>query len=245
LSQPLSTGLPSLIAGLFDADGNWEPKQKRIRLASKHEGFLRDVARALEQLGVMSHVTKSGFSTYGQAQGYQLVVASSYSKRFAEIIPTQRIKPGPGLVSYTSYRTSAIKVTSVTEDGFEDVYCADVQVEEHSFMAEGVIISNCTEITSADDSDVCNLGSINLARVENLQEMEEIVRLATLFLLGGTVYSDVPHSEVRATRQKNRRLGLGLMGVHEWLIARGYDYSVVPELAEGLCHVYGRGLGMG
>ena len=29
----------------------------------------------------------------------------------------------------------------------------------------------CTEVTSHDDSDVCNLGSINLARVENLAEM--------------------------------------------------------------------------
>lgn len=92
----------------------------------------------------------------------------------------------------------------------------------------------CTEITSEDDSDVCNLGSINLARIKNQDELAETTRLATLFLLAGTVYSDVPHEEVLATREKNRRLGLGLMGVHEWLIARGYDYSIVPELREWL-----------
>jgi ribonucleoside-diphosphate reductase alpha chain len=88
----------------------------------------------------------------------------------------------------------------------------------------------CTEITSEDDSDVCNLGSINLSRVESLEEMEEIVSLGTLFLLAGTVYSDIPHEEVRETRSKNRRLGLGLMGVHEWLIMHDSGYEVTPEL---------------
>ncbi len=36
------------------------------------------------------------------------------------------------------------------------------------------------------------------------------------------------------TREKNRRLGLGLMGVHEWLLKRGYSYEVVPELHQWL-----------
>lgn len=92
----------------------------------------------------------------------------------------------------------------------------------------------CTEITSADDSDICNLGSINLARIESVEEMMEVTRLATLFLLAGTVYSNVPHEEIAVTRQKNRRLGLGLMGVHEWLIMHGYGYKVTDELRQYL-----------
>lgn len=88
----------------------------------------------------------------------------------------------------------------------------------------------CTEITSADDSDVCNLGSINLARIEDEEEMALATRLGTLFLLAGTEYSDVPHVEVRSTRTKNRRLGLGLMGVHEWLIAHGERYEIADSL---------------
>lgn len=92
----------------------------------------------------------------------------------------------------------------------------------------------CCEITSEDDSDVCNIGSINLSRIADKHELQEVTELATLFLLAGTVYSDVPHEEVKDVRSKNRRLGLGLMGVHEWLIARGYGYEVVPELREWL-----------
>lgn len=92
----------------------------------------------------------------------------------------------------------------------------------------------CTEITSETDSDICNLGSINLARVESIEEFEEIVRLGTLFLLAGTVYSTVPHEEVRVTRNENRRLGLGIMGVHEWLLKRGYRYEINDEFREWL-----------
>lgn len=92
----------------------------------------------------------------------------------------------------------------------------------------------CTEVTSEDDSDVCNLGSINLSRVESVEEMMELVSLGTLFLLAGTVYSDLPYSKVWDVRSKNRRLGLGLMGLHEWLLMRGSKYAPNEALAEYL-----------
>ena len=92
----------------------------------------------------------------------------------------------------------------------------------------------CTEVTSTDDSDICNLGSLNLARFDSLDDFGDAVFHATLFLLAGTVYSHVPYEKVDAVRQKNRRLGLGLMGIHEWLLKRGYSYEPNEELAEWL-----------
>ena len=88
----------------------------------------------------------------------------------------------------------------------------------------------CCEITSADDSDVCNLGSINVARIESLEEMKAVVEAATMFLLAGTVYSDVPYTKVDQVRTKNRRLGLGLMGIHEWLLKHGKKYGPDDDL---------------
>lgn len=123
-----------------------------------------------------------------------------------------------------------IKVLSVENAGNEDVFCCDVKFEEHSFMAEGVIISNCTEVTSSDDSDICNLGSINLARISSLEDMKRTVELGTAFLLAGTVYSDVPYAQVDQVRTKNRRLGLGLMGIHEWLLLHGKKYGPDTDL---------------
>jgi ribonucleoside-diphosphate reductase alpha chain len=92
----------------------------------------------------------------------------------------------------------------------------------------------CTEVTSSDDSDVCNLGSINLARIESLEEMREVTELASAFLLAGTVYSDVPFAQVDKIRSKNRRLGLGLMGIHEWLLTHGKRYGADSDLEEYL-----------
>ena len=92
----------------------------------------------------------------------------------------------------------------------------------------------CTEVTSADDSDVCNLGSINMAQINSLEEMEEAVELGIAFLLAGTVYSDIPFAGVDKVRNKNRRLGLGLMGLHEWLLKRSKRYGPDEELGKYL-----------
>ena len=88
----------------------------------------------------------------------------------------------------------------------------------------------CTEVTSEDDSDVCNLGSINLGNIESLDEFASVVTLASKFLVCGTLRADLPYDKVYKVREKNRRLGLGLMGIHEWLLKRNYGYEVTPEL---------------
>jgi ribonucleoside-diphosphate reductase alpha chain len=92
----------------------------------------------------------------------------------------------------------------------------------------------CTEVTSSDDSDVCNLGSVNLSRIGNVQEFTDVVALSTKFLLCGTLRADLPYPKIREVREKNRRLGLGLMGIHEWLIQRGQRYEVNSELHQWL-----------
>ena len=92
----------------------------------------------------------------------------------------------------------------------------------------------CTEVTSEDDSDVCNLGSINIGNLESLEEFKSVVQLASKFLVCGTLRADLPYEKVYKVREKNRRLGLGLMGLHEWLLKRGSSYEVTPELHEWL-----------
>lgn len=92
----------------------------------------------------------------------------------------------------------------------------------------------CMEFTSSDDSDVCNLGSINLANITSLDELRDVVSLASKFLVCGTLRGDLPYDKVRQVREQNRKIGLGIMGVHEWLLQRGYNYEVVPELKQWL-----------
>lgn len=92
----------------------------------------------------------------------------------------------------------------------------------------------CTEVTSQDDSDVCNLGSINLGNIKDLEEFRSVIQLASKFLVCGTIRADLPYEKVYKVREKNRRLGLGLMGIHEWLLQRGQKYEVTDELKQWL-----------
>ena len=83
----------------------------------------------------------------------------------------------------------------------------------------------CTEIVSADDSDICNLGGLVLSRFDSPDEFEQAVRLGVLYLTAGTEYSHVPYEQVQEVRDKNRRLGLDMLGVHEFLLKRGLKYG--------------------
>jgi ribonucleoside-diphosphate reductase alpha chain len=128
-------------------------------------------------------------------------------------------------LAHTIYWATVRQMLKTAEPGFS----IDVGVNKGENLRNA-----CTEITSHDDSDICNLGSINMARVDSLEEMKRIVELATMFLLAGTVYSDVPYAKVDLIRTKNRRLGLGLMGLHEWLLKRGKKYGPDDELEKYL-----------
>jgi ribonucleoside-diphosphate reductase alpha chain len=125
----------------------------------------------------------------------------------------------------TVYYTATRRMLKTGEPGFS----VDTGVN-----AGETLRNPCCEITSRDSNDVCNLGSINLARIADLDEMQDLVKYGTLFLLAGTVYSDVPYAEIADVRAKNRRLGLGIMGLHEWLIQRGYSYEPTEELGQWL-----------
>jgi ribonucleoside-diphosphate reductase alpha chain len=88
----------------------------------------------------------------------------------------------------------------------------------------------CTEVTSEDDSDKCNLGTIWINRIKDKKDLAEVTRYAAMFTLCGGVYSDLPTEKIREIGVKNNRIGLGLGGIHEWLMARGHGYEVTPEL---------------
>lgn len=88
----------------------------------------------------------------------------------------------------------------------------------------------CCEVVSEDDSDKCNLGTIWINRIKDKKELRKITKAATMFLLCGGIYSDVPNDKIKEVGLKNNRIGLGLGGIHEWLMSRGMKYEVTPEL---------------
>lgn len=133
------------------------------------------------------------------------------------------------------YDTAVSHMLKHGEPGFS------IDTGEHSHE---VLRNACTEITSADDGDVCNLGSLVLPRFENVHDFERAVYDAVSFLTAGSMYSDVPYDKVKEVREKNRRLGLGLIGVHEFLLKRGVRYGTDEafEVMDPYMKVYARAI---
>lgn len=130
-----------------------------------------------------------------------------------------------GLENNPVFLKNCLQALSTAEPGFSFNF-GDKQNE--------TLRNACTEVTSEDDSDVCNLGSVNLGNISSIEEFRDVVSLASKFLVCGTLRADLPYEKVYKVREKNRRLGLGLMGIHEWLLKRGYRYEVTPELHKWL-----------
>lgn len=90
----------------------------------------------------------------------------------------------------------------------------------------------CAEVTSPDDCDICNLGSMNIANITSIQELDDLTQLAAKFLICGSIRAHVPTEKVRLVRELNRTTGLGVMGVHEWLLQRGEKYRMSSTLQQ-------------
>ena len=104
-----------------------------------------------------------------------------------------------------------------------------------NFLKDHETLRNaCTEVTSEDDSDKCNLGTLWINRFKDKFEFEKSIEYAVIFLLCGSIYSDVPTEKIKEVGLKNNRIGLGLGGIHEWLMMNGSKYEVTPELHKWL-----------
>jgi ribonucleoside-diphosphate reductase alpha chain len=104
-----------------------------------------------------------------------------------------------------------------------------------NFMKDNENLRNaCTEVVSEDDSDRCNLGTIWINRCADKKDFAKTVKYSTLFLMCGGIYSHTPNALIKEVGDRNNRIGLGLGGVHEWLMQRGFEYNVTPELHKWL-----------
>jgi ribonucleoside-diphosphate reductase alpha chain len=98
---------------------------------------------------------------------------------------------------------------------------------------------------SLHPNDVCNLGSVNVAKFAraggtaesvNWDELERVVRLAVRFLDDVIEVNPFPLPQINAMVKANRRIGLGIMGWADLLFTLGipYDSERALELGDQL-----------
>lgn len=232
------------LAGLFDGDG-CELKEGGLQLGSIDRSFLTGVQALLSTLGVQSKIVpgmKSGMRTLPNGNkgnkefycqdSFRLCVGAVQMQHLKSLgLKCERLKFNK---SPQRDASQYVTVVDITESGIADkVYCFN-EPKNHTGVFNGILTGQCTEVVSEDDSDKCNLGTIWINRISNHDELAHVTKFATLFLLCGGIYSDTPTDKIREVGNKNNRIGLGLGGMHEWLMQRGSDYEVTPELHKWL-----------
>lgn len=86
----------------------------------------------------------------------------------------------------------------------------------------------CSEITlntSDAETAVCNLGSINLSRMENDLQLEQTIRTAVRMLDNVIDINFYPSMKAKYSNLRHRPIGLGVMGYMEWLVKNGGDWE--------------------
>ena len=138
-----------------------------------------------------------------------------------------------GRETYTVDRAWAEKMYAAAVKGMLETGEPGFQVDLGD-DSEDILRNACCEIVSSDHFDMCNLGSLNMGAFEDIEEWKRAVWVGTYFLLAVSVVGDTPNEEAQKVRHKNRRLGLGLMGLYDWLVAKGLPYGPSEALGEWL-----------
>lgn len=95
--------------------------------------------------------------------------------------------------------------------------------------SDDIYVNPCFEYRSNKPDSVCNLGSIVLPRIKDMKELRRVIELAIMFLICGREEGDIPYDGI-----VKDNIGLGVTGVHTWLVQKGYNYSVPTELKQWL-----------
>ena len=120
---------------------------------------------------------------------------------------------------------NASSVLSVEPIGKQDVYCVTVDSEDHLWVCNGIVTSNCTEIllhSSEDLTYTCVLSSMNLSMWDDWKDTDAVY-VSTVFLdCVAQEFIEVAKTKEGmeksvAFTEKSRALGLGVLGYHTYL----------------------------
>lgn len=101
----------------------------------------------------------------------------------------------------------------------------------------GVVHSSnlCTEITlntSDTETAVCNLGSVNLSQVKSDEHLRQVIRTGVRMLDNVIDINFYPSARAKNSNLRHRPVGLGVMGLAEYLIQRGIAFDTEEALLE-------------
>ena len=251
------------LQALFGADGTVAGKGPQkgvsVRLNSSYPALLEGVQRLLLNFGIASKIYlrrgertapmpdgKGGAKEYNTLPNYEVIIGKDNVRRFAEEIgflndrKNARLRDATAAYKKGFYKERFLATFDRLEPLGEEAVYDLTEPMTHSFVANGLVISNCGEEFLENYGNCC-LGSINLDKHiapggENFDwdSLNNTVRTAVRFLDDVIEVNQFPMPKLREVNLATRRIGLGVMGWADALIRMGipYDSPRALELTE-------------
>jgi ribonucleoside-diphosphate reductase alpha chain len=100
--------------------------------------------------------------------------------------------------------------------------------------AFNLCVESASNVLPNKESHVCNLTSLNLANVESLNDLENSVSLGVRMLDNSIDLTESPIASTKTHNQKYRTIGLGQMGLADYLAKRQIQYGNSVECLEAV-----------
>ncbi|HKX13857.1 MAG TPA: vitamin B12-dependent ribonucleotide reductase [Propionibacteriaceae bacterium] len=243
----------AFLQGLFDADGcvvDDDVKGTRyVGLGSRSEELLLGVQELLASFGIASRIYQTGTKTesfsYVRKNGeavtyssdgptYDLRITGRSLREFAALIDFSITAKHERLThvvdAHSSYAVrETVRMVSRTSEGFERTYNL-TEPRNHSYIASGVVVANCSEYMSLDNSS-CNLASLNLLKFLRDDDsfdaaaFERAVELIITAMDISICFADFPTEAIGQTTRDYRQLGIGYANLGALLMATGHGYD--------------------
>jgi len=241
----------SFLRGLFSANGSilTESGSKRIQLKSTSYQIIEDVQIMLSSLGIQSYITSNKGvivqwenGPYKSKKSYDINITKGrfiFEKLigFIQKYKQERLekvnKVWLSKKNKFSYEINHKKYIST-----EEVFDITVDGEHHTYWTGGCNVSNCGEVPLGAHG-VCCLGSLVLPKFiaqknTNWKLMEETVYNAVRFLDNVIQVNRYPLTipEIQRKAFDGRRIGLGFMGLGDYLFAKKVRYGSPEAIDE-------------
>lgn len=231
------------IAGVMDADGTASDTKNgwMYQVSSIHKGWLKQFQTLLKTVGVQSKLGlmkaagvkdfNDGYGEYQSKDCWRLTISQVSSITLARQVSFSR------LVSFANKKTSNSvgvrrnKIVSIEDAGIsEKVYCCTVEGSHSLSLSSGNHWGQCGEIW-LEPYSCCCLGAMVLPRFISdaghikWNLLKEAVGLSVRFLDNVLTTNNYPLAQIQEVCSQSRRIGLGVLGLHDFLLMQGHKYN--------------------
>jgi hypothetical protein len=229
-----------LIDALFSSDGSIDVSKKRLIFTSKHNKLVKDLSELLGFYGIKSSITK-GKTILNNKEFVRFdlkVQGQTNIKHFRKLFTLSVPYKNQALESLSWSKTklddnTKIEIISIEETNLEeDVWDISVKDETHCFQIAHVVTGNCCEI-ALRPYQFCNLCEVNVSDVENQQDLNDRVSVASFFGTLQAGFTDFHYLRPiwQKTTQKDALVGIGMTGIGSGEILK-YNLEIAANTAK-------------